>query len=217
MKTLLKPSLIMVGMLTANLGMAQTDAKANELLNKVSKKYQAYSSIKAVFTVTTENQADKKKTTEEGTVYLKGSKFRLDFGGQEIYCDGKTMWTYVKDANEVTIENYKPNDNSITPNEIFSIHKKGFNGAYEGPIVRNNKTYEVVKLSPKVPKKNQLSYVKVEIDKTTNQIDRMLMYYKNSMLVTYAVKSFTPNQVMADASFTFDAKTKPGVTVVDLR
>lgn len=217
MRTLFKPSLFITGMLSATLIQAQTDAKANELLNKVSKKYQAYTSIKAVFTVITENQADKKKTTEEGTVFLKGAKFRLDFGGQEIYCDGKTLWTYVKDANEVTIENYKPNDNSITPNEIFTIHKKGFNGTYEGPVMRNNKTYEVIKLSPKTPKKNQLSYVKVEIDKTSSQIDRMMMYYKNSMVVTYAVKTFTPNLAMTDASFTFDAKTKPGVTVVDLR
>jgi outer membrane lipoprotein-sorting protein len=217
MKSLLKPALTIAGMLAATFAVAQGDPKANELLNKVSKKYQAYTTIKAVFSVTTENQTDKKKTTEDGTVMLKGANFRLDFGGQEIYCDGKTLWTFVKDANEVTIEAYKPKDGAVTPNEIFNIQKKGYNAMYDGSVTRNNKTLEVLKLSPKVPKKTQLSYVKAEIDKATNQMDRMLMYYKNGMVVTYTVKTFTPNGVMADNSFVFNAASKPGVTVVDLR
>jgi hypothetical protein len=37
------------------------------------------------------------------------------------------------------------------------------------------------------------------------------------MVVTYTVKTFTPNGAMADNSFVFNAASKPGCTVVDLR
>ena len=34
---------------------------------------------------------------------MKGNKYKVDITGQEIYSDGKTIWTYDKSSNEVTI------------------------------------------------------------------------------------------------------------------
>ncbi len=192
---------------------AQSDAKATEILNKVSKIYKSYSTIKASFSVTTQSP-NAKATTQTGTVWIKGSKYKLDFGGQETYCNGKFIWTFVKGGDEVTKENYKPKDNTITPNEIFTIYNKDFKNQYEGVIARNGKTYEVIKMVPK--KKANYSYAKLEIDKTTNKIDRMIMVYKNGTTVTYSITSLTPNTTMADSTFEFDLKAHPGVTEVDL-
>lgn len=52
--------------------------------------------------------------------------------GQEIYCDGKTMWTYLKDANEVQISNYNPKSSDINPSEIFTVYEKGFLSKFIG-------------------------------------------------------------------------------------
>lgn len=192
---------------------AQSDAKATEILNKVSKVYKSYTTITATFTVTTTN-AQGKSTSSSGTVWIKSNKYKLDYSGQEIYCNGKFVWTYNKTDQEVTKENYKTKDATISPNEIFTIYNKDFKNAYEGPTVKNNKTYEVIKMVPK--KKVNYSYIKLEIDKSTNKIQNLIQHFKNGSEVTMSVNSLTPNKSLADSFFEWDAKSHPGVSEVDL-
>lgn len=192
---------------------AQSDAKATAILQKVSKLYKSYTTIKSTFTVTT-TTAQGKSTSSSGTVWIKGTKYKLDYAGQEIYCNGKFVWTYNKDDNEVTKELFKVKDNSITPNEIFTIYNRDFKNAYEGPTVKNGKTYEVIKMVPK--KKVNYSYIKLEVDKATNKIQRMIQHFKNGTEIIYSVGVFTPNTAMADSFFEWNAASHPGVTMVDL-
>lgn len=204
---------VLLGSVT--LGQAQSDAKATEILNKVSKIYKSYSTMTSTFSLTTKPTSGK-AVTSTGTVWIKGTKFKLDYGGQLIYCNNVNIWTWDKDEDgEVTKEVFKINDASIQPNEIFTIYNKDFKNAYEGPTTRNGKTYEVIKM---VPKKTsaQYSYIKLEIDKATNKISRAIQHYKNGTEVTIEIKSFTPNAAMADTTFEWDSKAHPKVSVVDL-
>lgn len=192
---------------------AQSDAKATAILNKVSKLYKSYTTIKAGFTVTTKSAAGK-STSSSGNVWLKGNKYKLDYAGQEIFCNAKFVWTYNKTDEEVTKELFKVKDGSITPNDIFTIYNKDFKNAYEGPTVKNGKTYEVIKMVPK--KKANYSYIKLEVDKTTNKIASLIQYFKNGTEITMSIDSMTPNTAMADSFFEWNAKDHPGVTEVDL-
>ena len=189
------------------------DPKATSILNKVSKLYKSYSSIKSTFTITTMS-GQGKSTSSNGTVWIKGNKYKLDYAGQEIFCNGKFIWTFNKEDNEVTKEIYKAKDNSITPNEIFTIYNKDFKSAYEGPTVRDGKTYEVIKMVSK--KKVNYSYIKLEIDKTTSKIQRMIQHYKNGTEITYTIGQFTTNTALAENFFDWNAASHPGVTEVDL-
>src|SRR4029077_5078949 len=93
----------------------QVDKNAENILNGVSSKYKSYKSVKATFIIHVENSKDKSDEMQKGTIYLKGSKYKLEIAGQDIVSDGKTRWTYLKDANEVQIDNVKNDENSITP------------------------------------------------------------------------------------------------------
>ncbi|MFM8433382.1 MAG: LolA family protein, partial [Bacteroidota bacterium] len=90
------------------------DKKAQEILNGVSSRYKSYKSVKAQFTITVQSPQNNSKTIEKGTIFIKGSKYRLEIAGQEVISDGTTRWTFVKDANEVQIDNQRKDDNSIT-------------------------------------------------------------------------------------------------------
>lgn len=194
--------------------LAQSDAKATEILNKVSKIYKSYTTIKAGFTLTTKSVGGK-STSSKGTVYIKGTKFKLEYGGQTMFCNGVYIWTWDNDENgEVTKEKFKIKDNTIQPNEIFTIYNKEFKNQYIGPTVRAGKTYEVIKMVPK--KAAQYSYVQLEIDKSTNKISRAVQYFKNGTTITIEITSMTPNTAMAETLFEWDAKAHPKVTLVDL-
>jgi outer membrane lipoprotein-sorting protein len=191
----------------------QNDPKAEAILKKVAAVYQSYSTIKASFTLTT-TPVSGRASVEKGSVWLKGKKFRLDYASQEIYCNSLFTWTYSTDDAEVTKENFKLRDNSITPNEIFTIYNKGFKSKYEGPIVRNGKNYDVIQLVPK--NAANYSYVKLEIDKLTNKIQRVIQHYKNGTEVAIEVTSMTPNTVLAETFFEWSVAAHPDVTMVDL-
>ncbi len=209
-KRILLIGLFLFSLLTAQ---AQNDAKATAILNKVSKLYKSYSGIKSTFTITT-TSAQGKSTNSSGTVWIKGTKYKLDYAGQEIYCNGKYIWTFNKEDNEVTKENYKVKDNAITPNEIFTIYNRDFKNAYEGPTVRDGKNYEVIKMVSK--KKVNYSYINLEIDKSTSKIQRMTQRYKNGTEIIYSIGQFTANTALADNFFDWNAASHPGVSEVDL-
>ncbi|MBL7813337.1 MAG: outer membrane lipoprotein carrier protein LolA [Bacteroidetes bacterium] len=192
---------------------AQSDPKATALLTKVSKVYQSYSTINSTFILTT-TSAEKKSNKSSGTVWLKGSKYKLNYAGQEIFCNGKFIWTYNVLDKEVTKEVYKVKDNTITPNEIFTIYNRDFKNAYEGPTVVGGKTYIVIKMVPK--KTVNYSYIKLEIDQSTNKIQRLIQHFKNGSEVVIAIDKFTPNTPIADTFFEWSAAAHPGVTMVDL-
>ena len=96
---------------------AQSSKDADLLINKISKRYKKFSSIKADFTYSIESKAEKINEKQKGNIVIKGNKFRLDIAGQTIIGDNKTQWTYSKEINEV-IKSLNLNKECYTKNLI---------------------------------------------------------------------------------------------------
>jgi len=105
---------------------ATKDPKAQAILKEVSAKFKATKSLSASFKVTTLDQKTKKSDSRSGSIVLKGNKYKLMLAGQEIYCDGKSAWTYLKEANEVQISGADDKTNGISPTNIFTIYENVF-------------------------------------------------------------------------------------------
>lgn len=192
------------------------DNKSNEILNKLSKTYKTYKSVKASFTVTIFNKKSNTKVRQTGQLYQKGKKFRVNMSGQEIYCDGKTIWTYIEGANEVQVSKFDAKSMDINPSEIFTIYEKGFVHKYGGQKVVGTKTMDIVELIPTDKSKGYFK-VKLGIDKLANKVKEMVVYSKNGLETTYAINKLDANLPINDSYFKFNTKDKPGVIVIDLR
>ena len=201
---------------------AQDQAKAKEILNKVSAKYKSYNTFKADFTYTLEMQADNVKETQKGSLNVRRDKepgkekFRLELGDMLLISDGKTFWSYQKETNEVTISNYDPKDLGFNPADIFTIYEKGYLSAYMGDETVNGKSCNIVELTPQDKKQNVFK-VKLYTDKKTNEIVRSKIFEKSGNIYTIDINGFNPNIKTADTDFTFDTSKYKGVTVVDTR
>lgn len=195
---------------------AQGDKKAKDILNGVSSKYRSYKSMKADFSYTLENPTAKIKETQVGTLLLSGAKYRLGISGQEVISDGKTIWTYMKEAKEVQINEVDPTDDGIKPSEIFTMYEKGFIYKFVDEKSVAGKVQQNLELTPTDKTKNFFK-IKLTIDKSSKQIVKSVIFEKTGNRYTYAIKSFTPNFAVNASTFTFDAKKYPGVEVVDLR
>lgn len=192
------------------------DNKSTALLNKLSKTYKTYKSVKAQFAVNIRNKQTNTSVKQTGTLYQKGKKFRVNMSGQEILCDGKTIWTYLEDANEVQVSKFDAKAMDINPSEIFTIYEKGFMHKYAGQVTNGTNTLDVVELTPTDKNKGYFK-VKLGIDKLANKVKEMSVYSKNGLITTYIITNFEPNVNINDSYFKFDSKDKPGVIEIDLR
>ncbi len=195
---------------------AQTDKKAQEILNGVSTKYKSFTSVKADFALTLDNPSEKIKDTQKGVVYLKGNKYRIEIAGQEIVSDGKSVWTYLKDANEVQITEAVADKDAITPTNIFTAYEKGFKSKFTEEKNVKGVPMQMLELIPEDSKKSFFK-VHLTINKTDKVIDSVKLFDRNGNRYTYSILKFIPNGVASDDVFVFNKARYPGIEVVDLR
>jgi len=191
---------------------AQGDKKSTAILDAMSTKYEKIKSFKAIFTYTPEGGKPLK-----GDATVKGTKFRLKMAGQEIFNDGKLMATYIKETNEVNLQDFDPSaGGDLDPTRIYSAYKKGFKYAFLQEKKEGAQTYEVVELTS-TGKNSQVDKVQIQVNKADKSINSWKIFQKNGQKVKYKVEQFQPDVAVADTYFTFNAKQFPGVEVVDLR
>ena len=194
----------------------QKDTKAQQILDGVSQKYKSYKSVQADFTLKVEDGQSTTKDQQNGTLYVKGDKYKLKINNQEITSDNKTVWTFLKDANEVQINTFEKDENSISPSEIFTIYEKNFLYAFSDEKTIGGKVMQFIDLTPNDKAKPYFK-VRLAIDKAAKAIQSAIVFDKNGNRYTYEIKKFTPNPDISDAFFSFDTKQYPGIEVVDLR
>lgn len=195
---------------------AQYDNKALTILDAMSKKYKEIPNFKAKFTYSLMSDVTGVKETSEGEIIVKGGKFILKLSNQEIINNGTTMWTYVKESNEVNISDYQPDENEITPTKIYTMYKKGYKYLFVEEKTEAGSIYQTVDLIPE-EKKNQIFKVRIDINKKDKTVKSWKVFEKNGNRYIYTVKSFTPEPSLTDNMFNFDKSKYKGVEIVDLR
>lgn len=194
------------------------DPKAQGILDAMSNKYKAMTSFKAGFSLNIQNAGTKLNENSSGVIKVKGNKFHLDLKKQEIYNNGTTVWTYVKSANEVTITDYEPAENEITPDKIHTIYKKGYKYRFVEEKNIGGVITEVVELNPIDFRNSKFHKIVIEISKADKSLKTWKIYEKNNNVQTYSITSFQPNIPVTDADFNFDPKKYPaGLKTEELR
>ena len=191
------------------------DKKSREILDRLTAKTEAYASFKAEFNYKMKNvEADIDESTE-GTLFVKGDKYRLLIAGQLVICDGETIWTYIEDADEVQINSAEDAEESITPGSILTSYNKDYKSKYIREAFQYGTTVHVIDLTPNEGK----SYYKVRviIDKQKDQLLEITIFDKNGSTYSYIINSFETNLDLDDSQFSFDPSDFPDADVVDMR
>jgi outer membrane lipoprotein-sorting protein len=193
-------------------GFAQNDKKATAILNDVSAKTKLYKTIKIDFTYAMDNAKENIHDKFKGTLLSKGDKYKLTAAGQEVISDGKTMWTYLKDANEVQINNAGDDEDSFTPTKLLS----GYSNDYKSKFIQEKGNTQIIELYP-LKKGKSFTKVQLTIDKAKKQISKFVIYDRNGSTFSYIVDKFVTDQAISDNVFAFNKADHPGVEMNDMR
>jgi len=183
---------------------AQTDRKAEEVLDKALSELSKTSGIRADFA-----------GTEQGFLLLKGEKFYLNSGGIQSWYDGKTQWSYVADTEEVNISHPTREElQAINPYLILMRYKTDFDYNYRGTQTRNGvKGHEIV-LTPKHSGNREV--IRVFISHSHQPLAIKVEQDGRTMSEINVIK-YQTNQKLEDGMFRFNKSLYPNAEIIDMR
>jgi outer membrane lipoprotein-sorting protein len=191
------------------------EQKAKTILDKLSAKTKAYTTIKAEFLYTISNKSEGINESQTGKIEIKGDNYFLSIKGQDVLCNGKSIWTILKDAEEVQINDLPDEDEEdyISPNKIFTLYEEGFKYKF----VKEENGVQIINLYPIDAEDKSFHRVVLYINKAKTQITKVKVYGKDGSIFTYKIKSFLTNQSISDSKFTFNKSKHPNFEIIDLR
>lgn len=193
------------------------DPKAKKILDKIKSDYEKNKSSEVVFELVIETPGSKPEK-QNGKLVQEGKKFVALMDDQEVYCDGKNVWFYLKSEKEVQINNYDANmsDEMVSPEQLLRIYENGeYIYAITGEEQIGTKTLTNIEFKPK-NRNSQYSKIRIGVDKTNNP-NYIKVFSKNGATYTLVLKSTTHNKVYKADYFVFNTKKVPGLHVEDLR
>lgn len=210
-------SLLLLSMTISALTVSAQTSK--EVLDKLSAKAKTFKTITSDFTSTLNNPKAGINQTNNGSVKIKGSKYFVNMGDYQIFCDGTTVWNYNKSDNSVTIDNLADvKDGGFDPAEIFTIWEKDFKHEMKNAnaTVDGVNCYQIL-LTPNNPKNKSYHTIILNIDKAKMEVVKVEVKTRENATITYKIKNFKTSAEVPDSDFTFNKAKFPGVEVVDNR
>jgi len=207
----------MLVLLLGSTGFSQQSAKAKKILDKLTEKTKKYTSIKADFSYTLENIAEKINDSYDGQIYLKKKMYKVDLMGVTTYCDGKTIWSHMVDEEEVNISDVSEQQESLLdPSKIFTIYNEDFKYKFKREFTEKGRRYYEIDLYPK-SLKEKYSIIRLVINKKKMELKSIKTFYKDGNRYLIEIKKFEANLPMSNSMFAFDPKKYPEAELIDLR
>lgn len=189
--------------------MAQSDPKAENLINEVLTKVKAYENIQIEFSYVLENTQENIKQETRGSLNLKGEKYLLNLMGTTQLFDGQKIYTIIPEDEEITISSYQPeNDNQLTPSKMLTFFEDGYIYKNNKLQTKDGRKIQLVKLIAK-DSNADMQEALVGIDQMTKHIYNLIQTQDNGTRIEIRVTKFKPNQPLSNNMFVFDESRYP--------
>lgn len=214
-----KITLIVTLLVLTTLVWAQEDARAKKILDEVSAQTKGLVSMSANFIFSMVNEEMDIDETNAGSIKIKGQKYcvQLPDLGVKVFCDGQTIWNYMKDGNQVTVSNIDDQGSELMdPSSLFSIYERGFRSEFINENTVDGKTLYHINLFPDSDAYD-VTKIEVAIDKAKKMIYSATLHSTDGNLYGIEVKEMDTNAGFEDSDFVFNASDYADVEVIDFR
>jgi outer membrane lipoprotein-sorting protein len=207
----MKQFLMFVAVLFTFSANAQKDPKAKAILDKVSTNFKSLKTVQGNYSLDVTNRAGKSAGKKSGKIYLKGQKYLITETSLQIMSDGKKIWRYDADANEVTVSSAADAGDGITPQKLFTnFYDKDFIYKLNGNVKQGTKTVAEIEMTPTDKRKNFFK-VYLYVDEAQKMIVSSKIYENSGNVYTYSMSGLKTNAALDDNMFVFNKSKYPGV------
>jgi len=198
---------------------ADSDPAAKVILDAVSKKYEGYSSIKTAFELEMAFP-EQEIEVQEGTLARSGNSYRVTFGTQEIFSDGKAVYLVMHNNKSVQINDMPdPNEDMgfLSPETIFTFYDNGqFIYRLMDTQTEKGKVVHFIEFKP-VDRDSEYSKLRMVVERDSKKIVRVMAFSKDGSRYTFKLKNLEPNKKFSAGYFAMSDNKFPDYYVEDLR
>jgi len=196
---------------------AQKEPKAKAVLESMSQKYQSMNGFTGNFDFIFQDQTGS-SDRQSGEIAVKGEMYRLKLPDQEIFNNGKTVWTYIvtDTYKEVTINEVSQMEGELTPSNIYRMYESGFGYSLIGEKSYQGETAQIVELIAEKPDA-PFQKVNLMINKASKDLMGWEIFDGTGGVFSYTFRDIKSDSTLDEAYFSFNEKDYPGVEVIDLR
>ena len=177
---------------------------AKRVLDKAAATITAPQGVKANFKMTASTGST------SGTIAIKGKKFYATTPQANVWFNGKTQWTYMKNNDEVNVSN--PTEaqlQAINPYNFIHLYKRGYNYT----MTTTEKDF-VIHLTASTSER-KIKELFITVNKKSYQPTQVKML-QGKKWTTFDISNIKKERI-ADSQFQFNSKDFPKAEIIDLR
>ncbi len=190
------------------------DKTAQAIVDKIAKKIETESPLRIAFTMTTQNKG-KQIDSQSGTFLSNGAKFHLSYGEAEDWCDGKNLWHFVKENNEVELNTLEEGNNIFNLTLMIKSYSKDYRPKLIREEKRGNATVNIIDLVPKG--KSAVSKIRIVANASTFRLSEMTISVRAGNTYIYKFGKYETNVKVQPSDFVFPKSKYPSAEIIDLR
>ena len=195
-----------------------SDPAAKVILDKLKQKYDGLAGMDVKFKLSI-LIPEQMEEVQEGRLSQSGDRYRAEIQSQTIVSDGKTLWIYLANNNEVQINDADMEDESgmLSPKDLLRIYEKGdYVYALVNQFAKDGKLIEQIEFKPIDPD-SEYAKLRLSVDKKKNAVDTIEAFGKDGSRFVLTFLGIKENPQFQPGFFTFNPKDYPGVYVEDFR
>ena len=185
---------------------------AEQMFKAAVDKLKTYDNIEIAFDYNMINMEAGIYETMDGAAFMQGDAYRLLIMGQEIICDGSTMWSYNADAQEVMISDVDDSEGGGSPLSIIESYYDNITAK----IVDEAGTIKKYEIKSLIGNDNFKKII-VTMDTNTLNIKDIHLFDNDDTEFVYVIKKFVTNQKLPTDFFTFKESDYPDAEIIDMR
>ena len=183
---------------------------ADMLIRLVVDQLKSHKNVEMVFTYQISPDGKNLGDSEKGHAWLQGEAYKIEMADQQTISDGKTIWSYLIEDEEVMVSNATDGTDN-TPLKLLTSLDESYVATLTGIDAQGLATIELA--NPK----GQYKRVTLKINTKKVELKNADIYMKDGSKLVVNVEEMKFDQELDDKFFTFDTKKHPKVDVIDMR
>ena len=210
----MKQSFLLLALVLTAISIVSAQTKSDDpqqILERASAKLRSSNGINVTFSLTQKDKYGHAQGSAKGIIKIKGNKFYMKEGDNEIFCNAVQTWNY-DGQTEVTVTKAENADaGDLSPQQILS----GFNKAdFNFKLISSSGTNYGIQLTP-VDKRKNFKQIIIYVSKPGNLITKAVITDKTDNITEITFSNINLNATIPDTQFSFDISKHPGVEVIN--
>lgn len=147
---------------------------------------------------------------QKGHAWLQGEAYKIEMAEQQTISDGKTIWSYLIDDEEVMVSNASEGTDN-TPLKLLTSLDKSYVASLTNIDAQGIASIELA--NPK----GQYKRVSLKVNTKKTELKSADIYMEDGSKLVVNIEKMKFDQKLDDKFFTFDAKAHPNVDIIDMR